>query len=212
MNNRINFKKVLSTTIAVMMAAMICFVAIPSYHTQAATKKVKVTLSQEGGEKDVEMNAGQKLQIKVKKDGKTLSKKSVTYKSSKKSVASVSKSGVITAKKGGDCEISIKDKNSDFTATIYVEVKKKGQGSGKKTTKLWLSQASVNLKVGQTFNCKVFSDPDGSATVENVKWSSDDDSIATVSGGVIKAQNPGQVGIHANKDGKDACIMVYVSQ
>ncbi|MBP5242902.1 MAG: hypothetical protein J6Z36_04340, partial [Clostridia bacterium] len=50
-----------------------------------------------------EMNAGQKLQSKVKKDGKTLSKKSVTYKSSKKSIASVSKMRYTSKCAGAEC-------------------------------------------------------------------------------------------------------------
>ncbi|WP_029320879.1 Ig-like domain-containing protein [Butyrivibrio sp. AE3004] len=203
------FKRILATMLAVTMAAMLCIIAIPA---QAAVKKVTVKVTEDGGEKDISMSNGQKIQLVVKKGSKTLGKTKVTYKVSGKSVISVSKSGLITAKKGGDAEIEIKDKNSDYTATVSVEVNGGNSGSGKKVSvqKIWLNVPSITLEVGEGYTARVYIKETG--TGGSVVWTSENADIATVDqNGNIRAVGHGSVRVHAQKGGKDACIMVNVN-
>ncbi|WP_029320881.1 Ig-like domain-containing protein [Butyrivibrio sp. AE3004] len=203
-------KRILSVALSMLMVAMLCIMAVPSYQIQAATKKVTVKVTEDGTEKDVTMSKGQKLQIKVKKGSKTLSKTKVRYSSDDKSVATVSKKGLITAKKGGDAEITITDKSSGYEAVINVTVKGSSSGSGKTVTKLWLNDSAVSIKVGASMQLKVFSKPSGVATIDNVQWYSDNDSVVSVSRGVIKGESEGETVVYATKDKQVAAIRVHV--
>lgn len=212
MGKRVSFKSVISAAMAVVMALTLCIIAIPAYNVEAATKKVTVKLAENDGEKDIDMAVGAKIQLKVKKDGKTLGKKAVTYKVSGKKVISCSKSGLVTAKKAGDAEITIKDKNSNFTATVYVEVGggKKGKNDDKeKPEKIWLDKSEIWLEVGEGYHASVFTRPKGIGG--GVSWTSENSDIATVKDGYIRAVGHGDVRIHAQKRGRDACMMVHVN-
>ncbi len=212
MGKRVSFKKIISAALAVVMALSLCIIAAPT-NVEAATKKVTVKLSPTDGEKDISMAVGAKVQLKVKKDGATLGKKAVTYKVSGKKVVSCSSSGVITAKKAGDAEITIKDKNSNYTATVYVEVGGGKSGSKdkdkKRPDKIWLDKSEIWLEVGQGYHASVFESPKGIGG--GVSWTSENSDIATVHDGYIRAVGHGDVRIHAQKRGRDACMMVHVN-
>ncbi|WP_026658572.1 Ig-like domain-containing protein [Butyrivibrio sp. AC2005] len=210
MRKNVSLKRVMASAMAVVMAAALCVTAAPTCHVEAATKKVTVKLKQNGGDKDVKMDKGAKLQIKAKKGGKTLGKKSLKYSSSDKKIATVNSKGVITAKKNGEVDIDIEEKNGDYSATITVTVGNKN--SGKKSDSIWLDAPSITLKVGQTFQAHVHSKPEGSAKADNVSWSSDNSEIATVSGGKITGVAEGNTVIYATKDGKTAAMQVIVTK
>ena len=214
MRKSINLKRVISSAMAVVMAASLCVIAVPAYNAEAATKKKTVTLADNGGgEKDIDMAVGAKIQLKVKKDGATLGKTAVTYKVSGKSVVSCSKSGLIKAKKAGEAEITIKDKNSNFGATVYVEVgggSKDSKESKKKPDKIWLDKSEIWLEVGGGYHASVFERPTGIGG--HTTWTSENSDIATVSdGGYIRAVGHGDVRIWAYKRGRNACMMVHVN-
>ncbi|WP_044913582.1 Ig-like domain-containing protein [Butyrivibrio sp. WCE2006] len=203
-------KRVLSTVLAFMMVAMLCMLAVPAYQVRAATKSVSVKLEQGGGEKDIEMSRGKKIQLKVKKNGQTLGRKTVTYKVSGKSIISCSKSGLIVAKKSGDAEIEIKDKNSDFTATVYVEVTGGGSGKGAHVDKIWLDKSEITLDLGQGYTARVYTSGDNGAG--SFRWTSENSDIATVDDhGNIRAVGHGTTIIHCQKAGKDAAMKVNVN-
>lgn len=212
MGKRVSIKRIISAALAVVMAASLCIIAIPAYRAEAATKKVSVKL---GDDKDIDMKVGAKVQIKVKKNGSTYGKKSCKYKvTDGKSVVSVSSSGVIKAKKSGEAEIKITDKNGDQEAYIYVEVgggsKNSSSKSKGKVNKIWLERASITLDVGQGWTCKVYTDEEGSNG--RVIWQSENVDIATVDEqGNIRAVGHGTTRVHAQKGGKDAAILVNVN-
>ncbi|WP_408070801.1 Ig-like domain-containing protein [Butyrivibrio sp. JL13D10] len=208
MGKRVSFKRIISAALAVVMAATLCIIAMPTYQVEAATKKVSVSL---GDDNDVEMKVGARVQIRVKKDGATYGKKSVKYRvTSGKSVVSVSSSGLIKAKKSGDAEIKITDKNGTQTAFIYVEVGGgKNNDDKRKPDKIWLDRAEITLEVGQGYHASVFQSPKDIGG--GVSWTSENSDIATVTDGYIRAVGHGDVRIHAQKRGRDACMMVHVN-
>ena len=215
MGKREFFKKLVSTTMAVAMAASMCFVSVPAYKAEAATKKVSVAMTQSGFEKEVSLKVGKKMQLRVTKNGSYVGRTAVTYKvTSGKSVAKVSKTGVITAKKKGDAEITIKDKNSDYSTIVYVEVTSTGANAKSKKYKIdriWLDRASITLEVGEGYHASCFcsgEDKDRGRVI----WGCDDSNIVTVyDGGYIRAVGHGSTRVYATKGGHTAAMMVNVN-
>lgn len=116
--------------------------------------------------------------------------KKVTWSSSNKSVATVSKSGKITAKKPGKTVITVKTKSGGYKATCTVTVKK-----FVKLKSFKLKKSSVTINDGKSYTLKAVFSP-SNASNKNVTWKSSNTDIATVSSkGVVKAVKPGTVTI-----------------
>ena len=99
---------------AVMVATML---VVPGGNVQAAKKK-KVQLNK----KKVTLEVGKKVTLKLKNAPK---KKKITWRSNKKKIASVSKKGVVTAKKAGKAEITAKVKGKKYVCKVTVKKKSK---------------------------------------------------------------------------------------
>lgn len=111
-------------TLAVLFALMLTIGTVfanPS-DTYAATKKpTKITLNATSAT----IGVGAKTTIKVKKVTPSSASKAVTYKSSNKKIATVSKKGVVTGKKAGTATITVTStKAKKVTAKFKVTVKK----------------------------------------------------------------------------------------
>ena len=92
-------KRVLSLATAL---ALVCTgISFPDSNVAKAAKKAKLKT------KKISLKVGKKKKIAI--SGK-VKKAKYTFKSSKKAVASVSKSGVVTAKKKGNAVITVKEK------------------------------------------------------------------------------------------------------
>ena len=98
----------------VMVAGML---VMPGSNVQAA-KKRKVQLNK----KTVTLEVGKKVTLKLKNAPK---KKKITWSSNKKKVASVSKKGVVTAKKAGKAKITAKVSGKKYVCKVTVKKKKK---------------------------------------------------------------------------------------
>ena len=108
-------KQFISKTIGFMLVLVIIFTSIPITQVQAASKPV-ISSSQVKIKKNAcSVKKGKKIKLTAKYSKKDITKTG-TWKSSKKSVATISKSGVLTTKKAG---------------TTYVTVKYKGKSSKK---------------------------------------------------------------------------------
>lgn len=108
-------KQFISKTIVFMFVLTIIFTSIPVTKVQAALKPV-ISSSQVKIKKNAcSVKKGKKIKLTAKYSKKDITKTG-TWKSSKKSVATISKSGVLTTKKAG---------------TTYVTVKYKGKSSQK---------------------------------------------------------------------------------
>lgn len=135
-------------------------------------------------------------------------KKSVTYKSNKTSVATVSSKGKITAKKAGTAKITVTVKGKDNKKkSTYVNVKV--QNRPVKSIKL--SAKKVSLKKGESKTIKATVSP-SNATVKTVKWTSNNTGVATVSSkGKITAKEAGTAVITAKAGSKSAKCTVVVT-
>ena len=129
---------------------------------------------------------------------------SVTWTSSNSSVATVSSSGVITAKAVGTANITAKTKNGK-TATVAVTVKAVEAAS------VTISAASNSCTVGSTVTLTAKVSPDKAS--QSVTWTSDNTSVATVSSsGVVTGKAVGRATITAKtSNGKTATYSVTVT-
>lgn len=108
-----NLRKITSLLLmAVMVAGML---AVPGGNVQAAKKK-KVQLNK----KTVTLEVGKKVTLKIKNAPK---KKKITWSSNKKKIASVSKKGVVTAKKAGKANITAKVSGKKYVCKVTVKKK-----------------------------------------------------------------------------------------
>ena len=146
------------------------------------------------------MNVGDAKQLKVTVKPSN-STDAVTFKSSKKSVISVDKNGVITAKKPGTATITAKAGSKK--ATIKITVKQPA-------TDITLNKTEVTIKKGKTFKLKATLTPKNST--DKVTYKSSKSKVASVSKkGVIKAKKKGTTTITVKtSSGKKAKCKVTV--
>lgn len=107
-----NLRKIAALLLmAVMVAGML---AVPGGNVQAAKKKVQLS------KKKVTLEVGKKVTLKLKNAPK---KKKITWSSNKKKIASVSKKGVVTAKKAGKANITAKVSGKNYVCKVTVKKK-----------------------------------------------------------------------------------------
>lgn len=112
----------------------------------------------------------------------------VAYRSSAASVASVSTSGLITAKKTGSAVITVYDPSGGTAqATLKVTVKEKSN--------ITISASIASLGVGNSYKLTASSE-DGSA----IKWSSSNANVASVRNGVVSGISAGTAVITASDE------------
>jgi len=112
--------------------------------------------------------------------------KSVTWGSSDPTVATVS-DGLVTAIAAGDAAITVFTADSIFNATCNVTV----SAITDSVTAIRLDTTTLELVIGDTHQLQATVEPDN-ATNKNLTWSSDNESIATVSqDGLITAVGEG---------------------
>jgi len=134
--------------------------------------------------------------------------KTITWSSSKESVAKVDNNGVVTLVGKGDAVI---------TASV-------GNGSSKKEASVKVSvlvpitsftsdKKSISLYPGEssTINTTIVPDEKTTSDDTNITWATSDDKVATVVNGKVNAISPGSATITANlKNGKKISISVKV--
>lgn len=120
--------------------------------------------------------------------------KKVKWKSSKTSVASVSSTGKVKAKKAGKATITATVGKKEYQCKVTVETPK-------------ISKKSASVYVNQTITLKV------NNTSRKVTWSSKEKSIATVSSkGVVKGKKAGTTTITAKVGSKKYTCKVTVKK
>ena len=179
-------------------------------YAAAKKSKYKYKITVHNINSNTVLKKGQKIKISytaTKTKGGYVSGTKVKFKSSKKKVASVSKKGVIKAKKKG---------------TTYITVYCKSKPSKKKKIKVRVgtpvSSISISgtryLRVGRSNTLKAKTN--SKATNKKVTWRSDNTAVATVnSDGKVKAKAAGECTIYAfAKDGSGVygTRKVYVHQ
>lgn len=148
-----------------------------------------------------------KFTLSVKKiKPASATKKDLTFSSSDKSVATVSKTGVVTAKKAGTALITVKATDGSGTkAKCTVTVRQY-------VTKLKLTAPGTRLEVGNAMQLRTAVTP-SNATNTKVSYTSSNTAVATVSdSGSVRALKAGTVTITAKaKDGSGKTAKIKIT-
>lgn len=192
--------RIFKQTFAWVLALMMIFSVFPATQVNAATKpklsKTKIT-----------MTVGQSKKLKVKGISKKRAKR-IKWKSSKKKVVTVTKTGKLKARKAGKATITAKVGKKKLKCKVVVKRKRKKarkkKESNSSSKKMWLSKTSVTLQAGSGVNLVLHN------AKNVVKWSSSNNKVAwadraTSSSknlGTIQAVSKGTAVITAKVDGK----------
>ena len=192
--------RIFKQTFAWILALMMVFSIFPATQVNAATKpklsKTKIT-----------MTVGQSKKLKVKGISKKRAKR-IKWKSSKKKVVTVTKTGKIKARKAGKAVITAKIGKKKLKCKVVVKRKRKKSTKKKESNssskKMWLSKTSVTLQAGSGVDLVLHN------AKNVVKWSSSNNKVAwadraTSSSknlGTIQAVSKGTAVITAKVDGK----------
>lgn len=192
--------RIFKQTFAWILALMMVFSIFPATQVNAATKpklsKTKIT-----------MTVGQSKKLKVKGISKKRAKR-IKWKSSKKKVVTVTKTGKIKARKAGKAVITAKVGKKKLKCKVVVKRKRKKarkkKESNSSSKKMWLSKTSVTLQAGSGVDLVLHN------AKNVVKWSSSNNKVAwadraTSSSknlGTIQAVSKGTAVITAKVDGK----------
>lgn len=193
-------RKICKQTFAWVLALMMVFSIFPATQVNAATKpklsKTKIT-----------MTVGQSKKLKVKGISKKRAKR-IKWKSSKKKVVTVTKTGKLKARKAGKATITAKVGKKKLKCKVVVKRKRKKarkkKESNSSSKKMWLSKTSVTLQAGSGVDLVLHN------AKNVVKWSSSNNKVAwadraTSSSknlGTIQAVSKGTAVITAKVDGK----------
>ena len=181
-------------------------------------KKIQLTrpysLSAKSVSSTLTIQKGKTFQLKYKiSPAKAKSSARITFKSSKKKIASVSKKGKIKAKKVGKAKITIQSrKNKKVKATVLVSVVKKLA----KVKKISLDKESLSLvpdTANSSYTLKATIVSPENPTVKKFNWYSSDAKVASVSKkGVVTAKKAGSAKITvASADGQGAQAVCRVT-
>jgi len=139
------------------------------------------------------MTIGDTLALTATVSPSNATNKNVTWSSSNSNIASVSSTGVVTAKAVGTTTITAKTVDGNKTATCTVTVKTDEIS----VTNVTLNKTSAILSIGETETLIATITP-ADATNKAVTWSSSNTSVATVSSaGVVTAKAVGTATITA---------------
>ena len=175
--------------------AVSCFQKLPQ-----EVEVTSVSLSQP----NAEMLEGETVQLIATVLPSDATDKTVTWASSKQSVATVSTSGLVTAVSVGESTITASAGGK--SATCHVTVSKKKV----EVTSVSLDKTALTLEEGQSTTLIASVSP-SNATDQTVAWSSSIPSVATVSdAGVVTAVSEGEAAITATAGGKSATCVVTV--
>lgn len=153
------------------------------------------------------LTIGQKIQLRARTVPDYAKNQTIEYKSSNESIATVSRKGVVTAKKDGTVTITASSPDGP-KKDIKIKVIKPVE-----VEKVTVTPDKVTLKKGKTAIAKASIEPKNAAN-KTITWSSTDNTVATVDKtGKIKAKKVGKTTVTAQSaNGKKASIVVTVGE
>lgn len=180
-------KRIKKLTYAMLIAFLLMASSIsPAFHTTAIVKAATIAISSKAS--TLEVGTSKTLKI-------IGTSRKVTWYSNKKSVATVSSTGKVTAKAVGTATITASVAGKKLTSSITVK------------TPIKLSYTSYSMDKGTTKKLYI------TGTTSKVTWSSSNKSIATVSSwGTITAVSTGKATITAQVAGKKLTCTVTVKE
>ena len=137
--------------------------------------------------------------------------KTVTWSTSNEAIATVS-GGVVTGVKAGEVTITAKAGDKSATCTVTVTAKQGTEDPEDPivVTGITLDKTTATVEEGATVTLTATVTP-GNATDKTVTWSTSNETIATVSGGVVTGVKAGEVTITAKAGDKSATCTVTVT-
>ena len=214
-------------TVFLALALLLTSVAIPAEDVSAASKKAVKSVSlkinsKKATKKTISLEKGKKATIKVTVKPAS-AKKKITFKSSKKSVATVSKKGVVTAKKAGTAKITVtvtgKNKKKKTTWVKIKVTNPKTTTPQTPSTPSTVEVTGVNATItpsttidaGSVAQVVASVTPDN-ATNKSLTYTSSNTNVATVNAaGAVTGLNAGTTVITVSSaNGKTAQITVTV--
>ncbi len=137
--------------------------------------------------------------------------KTVTWSTSNEAIATVS-GGVVTGVKAGEVTITAKAGDKSATCTVTVTAKQSTEDPDDPivVTGITLDKTTATVKEGATVTLTATVTPEN-ATDKTVTWSTSNEAIATVSGGVVTGVKAGEVTITAKAGDKSATCTVTVT-
>lgn len=162
---------------------------ITAKSSNGLTAVCKVTVNQPVG--SIELNyteydlaVGDELELEVTFDNDDVTNKKVKWKSSKSSVASVDKNGLVKGKKGGIAIITVTADENGMQANCVVTVEEP-------VSSIKLNKTAYNLGYHKKLTLKATLKTN-SATNKKLKWSSSKNSVASVNkSGLVYGKKPG---------------------
>ena len=191
--------RIFKQTFAWILTFVMMLSILPATQVNAATKpklsKTKIT-----------MTVGPSKKLKVKGISKKRAKR-IKWKSSKKKVVTVTKTGKLKARKAGKAVITAKVGKKKLKCKVTVKKKRKKSTKKKKSNssskKMWLSKTNVTLQAGSGVDLVLHN------AKNVVKWSSSNKKVAWVerdttykNHGAVQAAAKGTTVIIAKVDGK----------
>ncbi len=153
----------------------------------------------------ITISKGKTVSLKAKVSG--VSKYTLVWTSSDKSIVSVTDEGKITGVKKGSADVTVAIKNTDASAKVKVTV-------GTPVTGVTVSEKSISVKAGSTYEISAKVSP-SNASNKSLTYSSSDKKVATVSkDGVVTGVKSGSATITvkaADGSGKKATVTVKVT-
>jgi uncharacterized protein YjdB len=151
-----------------------------------------------------ELVEGESLTLTANVSPSDATEKTISWSSSKPSVASVDQKGTVNALSVGTAVIkaSVGGKNDSCTITVIsktIEV-----------SSITLDKSSLSLKIGEEYQLNATIVP-SNASEKNVSWTSASSSIATVKDGLVKGVAAGETEITASCGGKKAVCRVKIT-
>ena len=137
--------------------------------------------------------------------------KTVTWSTSNEAIATVS-DGVVTGVKAGEVTITAKagDKSATCTVTVTAKQSTEDPDDPIAVESITLDKTTATVEEGATVTLTATVTPD-TATDKTVTWSTSNEAIATVSGGVVTGVKAGEVTITAKAGDKSATCTVTVT-
>ena len=137
--------------------------------------------------------------------------KTVTWSTSNEAIATVS-GGVVTGVKAGEVTITAKAGDKSATCTVTVTAKQGTEDPEDPivVTGITLDKTTATVEEGATVTLTATVTPEN-ATDKTVTWSTSNEAIATVSGGVVTGVKAGEVTITAKAGDKSATCTVTVT-
>nr|DAP32503.1 MAG TPA: Tail tube protein [Caudoviricetes sp.] len=181
-----------------LIAMLLIFTLAITMNTTTAFAKSRASMKVSANKTTLYLldSANCKTQLKVTYGGRNVTK-SAKYSTSNKKIATISKRGVVTAKRAGTVKMKVKYKKLSRTITIRV-----------KKAKLSLNKKNITLITGQNTTLKAFANKSGVSN-KNIKWSTSNKTIATVNkNGIVSAKKTGTAKITCTTSiGKVTCTV-----